>query len=256
MARREKGPNSASILLNLGGHALSKKDLRIYQAPNRRTVKLPIASVAVIDKHLFTRECVTKSFQALGSDLDIESYATIDECLQNTSLPDIVLYFAHEGITNHGDDYRQLVSLIRLPKIAPVIILSSVEYPESILAAFEIGARGYIPLASTSVELAVQIVRLVRAGGTFMPQGKHFLQEANKLKADFRRLTTRPYTPREMDIIDRLMLGKANKIIAHELGVSESTIKGDIRAIMKKMKATNRTEVACRSLPIDHEATP
>jgi DNA-binding NarL/FixJ family response regulator len=247
MARRESGLNSPSISFNHGGRALGKEDSRIHQAPDRRTVRLPIASVAVIDKHLFTRESIFKSFRALANDLEIECYATADECLQNTRLPDVALYYAHEGITNHGDDCQQHAPLIRLLKIVPVIILSSAEYPESILAAFEIGARGYIPLASTSVELAIQIVRLVRAGGTFMPRGSLFLQETNQLKADLRRIPTHPFTPREMDIIDLLKLGKANKIIAHELGVSEGTIKGNIRSIMKKMNATNRTEVACRA---------
>jgi DNA-binding NarL/FixJ family response regulator len=50
-----------------------------------------------------------------------------------------------------------------------------------------------------------------------------------------------------MDIIDRLKLGKPNKIIAYELGLSEGTIKRDIHSIMKKMKATNRTDAACRA---------
>ena len=39
---------------------------------------------------------------------------------------------------------------------------------------------------------------------------------------------------------------KANKIIAYELKLRESTVKVHIRNIMKKLKATNRTEVACK----------
>ncbi len=49
-----------------------------------------------------------------------------------------------------------------------------------------------------------------------------------------------------MEVLDRLKLGKTNKIIAHELEISESTVKVHIRNLMKKIKATNRTEVACR----------
>jgi len=50
-----------------------------------------------------------------------------------------------------------------------------------------------------------------------------------------------------MAVLDHLKLGKANKVIAYELAMSESTVKVHIRNIMKKMKATNRTEVACRA---------
>ena len=45
-------------------------------------------------------------------------------------------------------------------------------------------------------------------------------------------------------MIDALRRGKANKIIAYELNMCESTVKVHIRNIMKKLKAKNRTEVA------------
>jgi len=51
-------------------------------------------------------------------------------------------------------------------------------------------------------------------------------------------------TPRERDVLLGLIDGKANKIIAYELNLRESTVKVHIRNIMKKLKATNRTEVA------------
>jgi hypothetical protein len=177
MARRERGRETLSTSLRHKEHTLGiKEDSRTHEAPNWRAVRLPAVSVAVIDKHLFTRECITKSLQALSSDFDIESYATTDDCLQGTRLPDIVLYYAHGGVTNQGGDEQQHIWVERLQKIAPVVILSAVDCPEAILAALEIGVRGYIPVASTSVELAIEIVRLVRAGGTFMPQSSLFCE--------------------------------------------------------------------------------
>ena len=55
------------------------------------------------------------------------------------------------------------------------------------------------------------------------------------------------FTSSEMAVLDRLKLGKPNKIIAHELGVSESTVKVHVGRIMKKLNATNRTQVVCRA---------
>ena len=55
------------------------------------------------------------------------------------------------------------------------------------------------------------------------------------------------FTRTELAILDRLKLGKANKIIAHELGVSESTVKVHIGRMMKKLKVTNRTQIVCRT---------
>ena len=45
-------------------------------------------------------------------------------------------------------------------------------------------------------------------------------------------------------MVKALCQGKANKIIAYELEMKESTVKVHVRNIMKKLKAKNRTEVA------------
>jgi DNA-binding NarL/FixJ family response regulator len=52
------------------------------------------------------------------------------------------------------------------------------------------------------------------------------------------------FTQRQAEVAQALRRGKANKIIAYELNLRESTVKVHIRNIMKKLKATNRTEVA------------
>ncbi|NTJ10523.1 helix-turn-helix domain-containing protein, partial [Rhizobium lusitanum] len=48
----------------------------------------------------------------------------------------------------------------------------------------------------------------------------------------------------EVVVAEALRRGKANKIIAYEMDLCESTVKVHIRNIMKKLNATNRTEVA------------
>lgn len=246
--REEENDSSSTSPLNYKEPGLSvRRDSRIDPGADWRAVRLPVISVAVIDTHLFTRECITRSLQALGSNFDVASYARFDDCLQNTKLPDIILYCSHKIRTNDSSDEQQLACLKKLLKTVPVVILSPFDYPESILEALESGARGYIPVASTSIEQAIEIIRFVRAGGTFVPESSLSLQLTNPRWADPHAITTHPLTPRQIEILGRLKLGKANKIIAHELGVSESTVKVDIHNIMKKMKATNRTEVACRA---------
>jgi DNA-binding NarL/FixJ family response regulator len=58
------------------------------------------------------------------------------------------------------------------------------------------------------------------------------------------RSFTGMFTLRQAEVVKALRRGKANKIIAYELNLRESTVKVHIRNIMKKLKATNRTEVA------------
>jgi DNA-binding NarL/FixJ family response regulator len=47
-----------------------------------------------------------------------------------------------------------------------------------------------------------------------------------------------------MELLEHLNRGLQNKNIAHLLGISESTVKVHLRNIMRKLNATNRTQVA------------
>jgi DNA-binding NarL/FixJ family response regulator len=51
-------------------------------------------------------------------------------------------------------------------------------------------------------------------------------------------------TARQAEVAKALRRGTANKVIAYELGMCESTVKVHVRNIMRKLKARNRTEVA------------
>ncbi len=51
-------------------------------------------------------------------------------------------------------------------------------------------------------------------------------------------------TDREFDVLRALQQGKPNKIIAHDLRMSEATVKCHVQHIFKKLKVTNRTQAA------------
>jgi DNA-binding NarL/FixJ family response regulator len=213
---------------------------RIY----RRSAKRPMISIAMIDEHSFTRECIARSLRELSNDLEIVSFATCEDCLQSAGKHELFLYHVHDQNYNK----ERLGLFAKLLTIGPVIILSDLDTPESAFEALESGARGYVPTASTTLELAVEIIRLVKAGGTFVPPSSLSLARINRQAVTTGVITTEQFTPRQTAVLGRLKEGKANKAIAHELEMSESTVKVHLRNIMRKMKATNRTEVACLAL--------
>jgi DNA-binding NarL/FixJ family response regulator len=53
-----------------------------------------------------------------------------------------------------------------------------------------------------------------------------------------------PLTKRELELLEKVQRGLQNKVIAYELGICESTVKVHMRNLMRKLKATNRTQVA------------
>jgi DNA-binding NarL/FixJ family response regulator len=208
-----------------------------------------VITIGVVDEHSFTRGCITRSLKCLAENLDIVSFSSCNDCLQTAKDLEVILYYAHHSVVHDSNDGPKLVPLNSLQEIAPVIVLSAVDSPDSIIKAFENGARGYIPTASTNLELAIEIIRLVRAGGTFVPrsslsprriEGKDVIPRTGMTKIQ-------QFTSRQTAVLNHLKLGKANKAIAYDLGISESTVKVHVRNIMKKTKATNRTEAVCRA---------
>jgi DNA-binding NarL/FixJ family response regulator len=214
-------------------------------------VQNPAISIAVVDTHSFTRECIAKSLQECDDALEVRAFDTCDSCVESAKAYDLVLFHAHATATDrkNGGGAGRTAPFDIMLGLAPVVVLSDVNCPEAIVDAFESGARGYIPTTDTTLGLALEIVRLVKAGGTFVPPSSLALRRTGRreLLPPAEPVVTEQFTPRQIAVLRHLKLGKANKTIARELEMSESTVKIHLRNIMKKMRAANRTEVACRA---------
>jgi DNA-binding NarL/FixJ family response regulator len=201
--------------------------------------------IAVVDEHSFTRECITGFLQELDDTLDFISFASSANCLRSTKLYDIILYCDRKANLNH-DENKKSIELEPLVRVAPVILLSSVDHHDAIAKALEIGVRAFIAAASTTPRQVIEIIRLVKAGAIFVPASL-YVQRVNGSDSTPPTNGTCEFSPRELKVLEQLMRGKANKTIAFELQMSESTVKVQIKSIMSKLSATNRTEVVCRA---------
>ena len=130
---------------------------------------------------------------------------------------------------------------------ARLVVLGERENLAVVTAALQIGASGYIP-TSFDPSTAVRAIEFVLAGGTFAPArtlaeaGRSARSSAPPQQADADEPPS--LTPRERDVAAAVCAGKPNKIIAHELQISEATVKVFVRLILRKVGATNRTEAA------------
>ena len=243
---RGRRDDSDNVLASIGQAAASQRDTQLRGNSDSLLVKGSVASIGVVDENWFTRECISRSLKEFDKGLETIPFKSGDECLHSEKPLDLIVFHAHQ-LSSHNHNVNNNDSIKSLNEIAPVIILSEIDNPYAILKALESGARGYIPTATTSLELTIEIIRLVRAGGIFVPASSLSLQMNNGEGSPSKTTTTEQFTPRQMAVLHYLKLGKANKIIAHELALSEGTVKAHIRNIMKKMGVTNRTEVACRA---------
>lgn len=127
----------------------------------------------------------------------------------------------------------------------PLAVLADSEQADEVLAAFEVGARAYIP-TSVTFDVMIEAIKLVIAGGTYCPPCILSVCVHGGEAKDGSLYTL---TPREIAVLKAVRQGLPNKLIAQELGISESTIKVHVHRLMKKLKVQNRTQAAiCMNL--------
>ncbi len=103
--------------------------------------------------------------------------------------------------------------------------------------------RGYVS-ATLDPRLAVAGLRLVLAGGTFVPDCVlDVCSDAPCAPHASGDIETLALTGRELDVLHRLKRGRQNKVIAYELGIGQSTVKVHVRSIMRKTATALRSPI-------------
>jgi DNA-binding NarL/FixJ family response regulator len=203
-------------------------------------------SLLIVNSRPLDRECLSQALISHRLKLEVLDLPTVEawRSIQDQYPPlGAVLYnLGNRKITDIDEANRILRLTAELGKI-PVVILADTDEFVQVIKALELGARGYIP-TSVDIGVCVEAVELAVAGGIFVPAScvlavKHLIETGSAATRDLSDM----FTPRQAEVVKALRKGKANKIIAYELALRESTVKVHIRNIMKKLKATNRTEV-------------
>lgn len=134
----------------------------------------------------------------------------------------------------------------------PVVVLSGSEQTEDIQQLLNAGALGYIT-KSSSTELILSALRLVLAGGIYVP---HSLLErhgnGNLLAQEIQ--VAYALTSRQIEVLRELAKGQSNKQIAVALNVTEGTVKIHLASIFRLLKVNNRTEavLVAQKMGLDH----
>ena len=118
---------------------------------------------------------------------------------------------------------------------ARIIVLTTYTGDTQVLRALQAGARAYLLKNALHKEL-LETIRAVHAGKrTVSPEVSFQLAE---------HATDEALTPAEVRVLRLIAEGKANKEIAAQLSVSEETVKGQVRNILSKLGANDRTHAA------------
>jgi DNA-binding NarL/FixJ family response regulator len=122
---------------------------------------------------------------------------------------------------------------------ARVVVLTSISDRVRILDALDAGAIGYLLKDSEPEELYRGVRAAARGESPLDPKAAGALIAARTSRAPGVELTER-----ERDVLALLAEGRANKVIARSLGISEKTVKNHVTRILQALGVADRTQAA------------
>jgi DNA-binding NarL/FixJ family response regulator len=190
--------------------------------------------ILVVDDHALLREGIA-GLVAGQSDMSLVAQASNGrEAIHQfrTHRPDITLMDLQMPEMNGGD---ALIAIRGEFPEARIIVLTTYTGDVQVLRALQAGARAYLLKNLLHKEL-LETIRAVHAGKkTVSPEVSFQLAE---------HATDDALTPAEVRVLRLIAEGNANKEIAAQLSVSEETVKGQVRNILSKLGANDRTHAA------------
>lgn len=241
-------------LAALDGSNLRSADAEIIAISRRPSLfkasRVRIAhNILLVDDTLMRRECLEYMLKARARDFAVESVARVDQASMQS--PAIILLDIRSSRVSEAGPRAQFAAVRQRFDGAPVVAIADLADIKFAIEAIGAGFRGYIPTTLTS-DIAIAAVRLVLAGGTYVPSLIDYHSDLKAVSERAHPISAEDpsFTNREAEILAQLQEGKSNKIIAYMLSISESTVKVHMRNIMRKLHATNRTEVVFRTRQI------
>ncbi|MQY07454.1 Transcriptional regulatory protein LiaR [Actinomadura sp. RB68] len=137
--------------------------------------------------------------------------------------------------------------LRRLPRPPEVIVLTTFDTDDNVVAALRAGAGGFLLKDSPPARIVAAIHRVAAGEPMLSPQITRRLMESVTTRADaYRRAVDAlaALTPREHEVALAVARGEGNAEIAGTLGMSVPTVKSHVSRILAKLALNNRTQLA------------
>ena len=140
------------------------------------------------------------------------------------------------------DDVEALVKRVAP---VPVAVFSMIESPDEMRAVLSRGVRAFIPKSTDDV-LVVNILRLVMAGGSYVPPvlgmpGVPAAAGASPARGGAPSVFD-GLTRRQLEVLDLLAQGLSNQEIGERLGLNLSTVKTHVTGVLKALGVGSRTQ--------------
>ncbi|NDY90845.1 LuxR C-terminal-related transcriptional regulator [Ideonella livida] len=198
----------------------------------------------LVDDHALFREALTMMIEAHHPAVTLLHADHLADALRLIAqTPDLDLVLLDLSLADSrglSTLHRTLDSVGEHGSPARVIVLSGHDQPETMAAALEDGAAGFISKRADFDQMEVAL-RKVMAGGIHVPEGlAGMLTDAPA--ATLGGAISWDLTPRQSEVLEGIVAGWSNKRIAQRLALSESTVKTHVQAIFDRLGIRTRTQ--------------
>ena len=153
------------------------------------------------------------------------------------------------GLEKYIDD-NGLAALHQAGLTTPVIMLTTFDDHQLVMAALQAGAKGYL-LKDVSLDILVTGIKDVAAGKTLIQPSitEKVLQGLQGLSTDFESFSEpEPLSEKEQEILRLMAAGCSNREIALAMHKSEGTVKNQVSTILAKMGVRDRTRAVLKAI--------
>jgi DNA-binding NarL/FixJ family response regulator len=205
-----------------------------------------VQTILIVDDHpLFRaaiRDILDRLFASQDCELTYHEASSFQEAFDIASaIPDLDLVTLDICMPDSNDLSGLLRFRARLPA-TPVVVVSSIDDPNTIRRTIMCGAVGFIPKAS-AMQAMTDALQVIVAGGIYMPENVPTEPAALPIGGDHGSGETGlSLTPRQAAVLERLVEGKSNKVIARELAISDMTVKVHVTAILRSLGVATRAQ--------------
>ncbi|TVQ87741.1 MAG: response regulator [Chromatiaceae bacterium] len=200
--------------------------------------------VLLIDDHALFRIGLLELLERRGIEvIDAVGDGEVGLRLAHDCAPDVVLL----DLRMPGISGLDLLRRLRAEDPRRVVAMLTTSTDEGdLIAALQAGANGYLLKDMEPDDLVAALVEVV-AGKTVVAReltGALARVVRQERAAPDRETSLADLTPREMEILCHLAGGQSNKVIGHQLGISEGTVKLHVKSILRKLSVRSRVEAA------------
>lgn len=196
-------------------------------------------NILIVDDHHLFSAGLQILLQELCPGSNVIAVGSIVKAIEKTDAYDLIFL---DFLMPDSIGFDGLVRIRTHYPSVPIAVISSELDANKIRGCIACGAMGFVPKSSSPKEL-LKAMTAILAGETYLPP--QCITDPKELAPAL--MLNLQLSPRQKEVLKLVVMGKSNKVIGKELGISDETVKTHVVAVLSGLGVKNRTEAVYRA---------